>query len=131
MCQWFLSQIEKNEHFLFSDEANFYANGEVNKQNHRYCSTDNPHLFSATKTQGTEKIMVWCGAWDMHVIGPFFFHETVTGENYLNILGDQMIPQLDELGGQPEWFMQDGAPLPLIMHCQCVAGWMPHFLTDG
>jgi transposase len=118
ICQWFLSQIEKNEHFLrgvlFSDEANFYANGEVNKQNHKHWSTDKPHWFSTTKTQGAERIMVCCGVWDVHVIGPLFFHERVTGENYLNMLGDQMIPQLDELGGKPDWFMQDGPPPPSL-----------------
>jgi hypothetical protein len=78
--------------------------------------------LSATKTQGAERIMVWCGVWDVHVIGAFFFHETVTGENYLNMLGDQMIPQLDELGGQPDWFMQDGPPPP--HYALPVRGWL-------
>jgi hypothetical protein len=54
--------------------------------------------------------MVWCGLWDTNVIGPFFFETTVDGEKYLFMLGNQMMPDLDEIGGRPEWFMQDGAP---------------------
>ena len=32
-----------NHDVLFSDEANFFVNGEVNKQNCRYYSRENPH----------------------------------------------------------------------------------------
>ncbi|KAL1279171.1 hypothetical protein QQF64_025844 [Cirrhinus molitorella] len=43
---------------LFSDEANFYVNGEVNRQNHRYWSDTNPHWIDPSKTVGTKKVMV-------------------------------------------------------------------------
>ena len=41
MCAWFSDRLDKNARFtedcvLFSDEANFYVNREVNKQNMRY-----------------------------------------------------------------------------------------------
>jgi hypothetical protein len=65
MFEWFLSQTKANECFLegvmFSDEANFYVN-------FRYWSTENPHWFSGSKEQGSEKIMVWCGLWDTRII---------------------------------------------------------------
>jgi hypothetical protein len=55
--------------------------------------------------------MVWCGSWDTHIIGPFFFENTVHGNNYLEMLGDVMVPELELIGEQPKWFMQDGASL--------------------
>ena len=51
-----------------------------------------------------------CGLWKAHVLGPFFFEENVTGETYLNMLKNQLIPQLDALGeGLFDYFQQDGA----------------------
>ena len=46
---------------LFTDEANFYVNGEVNRQNLRYWSNENPKRLSPTKMQGARKLMVWVG----------------------------------------------------------------------
>jgi hypothetical protein len=46
MCSWFLEKTEAHPKFLkgvlFSDEANFYVNGEVNKQNCCYLSQEHP-----------------------------------------------------------------------------------------
>jgi hypothetical protein len=114
MCEWFLRQISEDENFLegvmFSDEANFYVSGEVNKQNFRYWSPEKPHWFTDSKEQGAHRLMVWCGLWDIHVTGPLFFENTVHGDKYLEMLGDKMVPELDLIGEQPKWFMQDGAP---------------------
>jgi hypothetical protein len=94
---------------LFSDEANFYMNGKVNKQNCRYWSRENPHWYIGSKHEGAEKLMVWFGACNLNNVGPFFFKSTVTGKVYLNMLGNEFM-QLDGLGGKRDWFMQDGAP---------------------
>jgi hypothetical protein len=64
MCAWFSDLLDKNARFtkdtvLFSDIS--YVNGEVNKQNMRYWSQDNPHWISPTKQQGAAKVMVWYG----------------------------------------------------------------------
>jgi len=56
---------------LFTDEANFYVNGEVNRQNLRYWSNASPHWMSPTKMQGAGKLMVWAGIWGDRIIGPF------------------------------------------------------------
>jgi hypothetical protein len=32
------------------------------------------------------------------------------GDNWLEMLGDEMVPELVLIGEQPKWFMQDGAP---------------------
>jgi hypothetical protein len=93
----------------FSGKANFYVNEEGNKQNCRYWSPENPHWFTDSKEQGTHTLMLWCGLWDTHVIGPFFFENTVHCDNYLKMVGDEMVTELDLIGEQPKWFMQDGA----------------------
>lgn len=52
MCHWFLGKLaEFFSTFMFSDEANFYVNGEVNRQNVRYWSDSNPHWFTDNKQQ--------------------------------------------------------------------------------
>lgn len=114
MCEWFIAQIHDNHTFLndimFSDEACFHVSSEVNKQNMRYWSQDNPHWMRDDKIQGSPKVTVWCGLWGVRLIGPFFFYETVNGERYLEMLQQQLLPKLDEVGYKPTWFQQDGAP---------------------
>jgi len=95
---------------LFTDEANFYLNGEVNKQNMRFWSDENPHWMDPAKEQGSAKVMVWCGIWNGQIIGPFFFDHTVNAENYLQMLQTQMMPILQRGAILPTWFQQDGAP---------------------
>ena len=65
-CEWVIGEIEKESSFssgtLFTDEANFCINREVNRQNLRYWSDVNPHwMMDASKMQGAQKLMVWCG----------------------------------------------------------------------
>lgn len=115
MCEWFSNELHKNNRFtedcvLFSDKALFYVNGEVNRQNVRYWSQNDPHWGAHSKKQGAQRIMVWCGLWKAHVLGPFFFDDHVTGETYLTMLRDQLMPQLERLcKGFPQWFQHDGS----------------------
>ncbi|KAG2468668.1 G2E3 ligase, partial [Polypterus senegalus] len=61
-AEWAKQKLEQDPQFtqkiLFSDEANFYVNGEVNKQNHHYWSDTNPHWIDPSKTVGTKKLMI-------------------------------------------------------------------------
>ena len=113
MCEWFLWKITQNPDFLknviFSDEANFYTNGVVNKQQVRHWAQENPHWHIDRNQQGAARVMVWLGVWDESFIGPFFFDGTVTGQTYVNMLGNEMFPHLHALGGPPDWFQHDGA----------------------
>jgi hypothetical protein len=55
--------------------------------------------------------VVWYGLWKTHVLEPSFFEGNVTGETYLIMLNNQLMPALDGIEeGHPEWFQQDGAP---------------------
>lgn len=68
-----------------------------------------PHWYTPNKEKGAGWAMVWCGVWNSHMFGPFFFTDTVNSERYLTML-DELIPQLHELSTKSDWFMQDGAP---------------------
>uniref|UniRef100_A0A669CZ07 DUF4817 domain-containing protein n=1 Tax=Oreochromis niloticus TaxID=8128 RepID=A0A669CZ07_ORENI len=114
-AEWAKQKLEQDPQFtqkiLFSDEANFYVNGEVNKQNHRYWSDTNPHWMDPSKTVGTTKVMVWCGIWGTTIVGPFFINGNLKAAGYLKLLHDDVFPSLcTEAGTFPEFFQQDGAP---------------------
>ncbi|GFT75883.1 DUF4817 domain-containing protein [Trichonephila clavipes] len=71
----------------FVDEAHFWLNGYVNKQNCRIWSEANPQVYVETPLH-PEKLTVWCALWAGGIIGPYFFKND--GHNEL-------------------WFQQDGA----------------------
>ncbi|GFY29253.1 DUF4817 domain-containing protein [Trichonephila clavipes] len=70
------------------DEAHFWLNGYVNKQNCRIWSEANPQVYVETPSH-PEKLTVWCALWAGGIIGPYFFKND-EGHNEL-------------------WFQQDGA----------------------
>ncbi|GFX02574.1 hypothetical protein TNCV_728281 [Trichonephila clavipes] len=47
---------------FFSDEAHFWLNGYVNKQNCRIWSEANPQVYIKTPLH-PEKLTVWCALW--------------------------------------------------------------------
>ncbi|GFT03406.1 hypothetical protein TNCV_2985691 [Trichonephila clavipes] len=51
-----------HKRILFSDEAHFWLNGYVNKQNCRIWSEANPQLYVETPLH-LEKLTVWCALW--------------------------------------------------------------------
>ncbi|GFV04495.1 histone-lysine N-methyltransferase SETMAR [Trichonephila clavipes] len=51
-----------HKRILFSDEAHFWLNGYVNKQNCRIWSEANPQVFVETPLH-PEKLTVWCALW--------------------------------------------------------------------
>ncbi|GFW48510.1 hypothetical protein TNCV_1110691 [Trichonephila clavipes] len=51
-----------HKRILFSDEAHFWLNGYVNKQNCRIWSEANPQVYVETPLR-PEKLTVWCALW--------------------------------------------------------------------
>ncbi|GFX28084.1 retrovirus-related Pol polyprotein from transposon opus [Trichonephila clavipes] len=51
-----------HKRILFSDEAHFWLNGYVNKQNCRIWSEANPQVYVETPLH-PEKLTVWCASW--------------------------------------------------------------------
>lgn len=107
------------EHVAFSDEASFYLNGTVNRQNCRYWSDTNPHWMMEAQTQYPEKVNVWAGIVGNNILGPFFIEGTLTAEQYLEMLQNDIVPAIVALypdNQNPQipnnliWFQQDGAP---------------------
>ncbi|GFW80928.1 DDE_3 domain-containing protein [Trichonephila clavipes] len=76
-----------HKRILFSDEAHFWLNGYVNKQNCRIWSEANTQVYVETPLH-PEKLTVWCALWAGKIIGPYFFKNdeshnvTVNGDRY-------------------------------------------------
>ncbi|GFW80992.1 DUF4817 domain-containing protein [Trichonephila clavipes] len=90
--EWALNEIavvpDFHKRILFSDEAHFWLNGYVNKQNCRIWREANPQVYVETPLH-PEELTVWCSLWPGGIIDPYFFKND-EGHNEL-------------------WFQQDGA----------------------
>ncbi|GFU57418.1 DDE_3 domain-containing protein [Trichonephila clavipes] len=103
-----------HKRILFNDEAHFWLNGYVNKQNCRIWSEANPQVYVETPLH-PEKLTVWCALWAGGIIGPYFFKNdeghniTVNGDRYRAMITNFFIPELNNHDVQELWFQQDGA----------------------
>ncbi|GFX05092.1 hypothetical protein TNCV_4460371 [Trichonephila clavipes] len=70
-----------HKRILFSDEAHFWLNGYVNKQNCRIWSEANPQVYVETPLH-PEKLTVWCALWAGGIIGPYFFKNDEGPQRY-------------------------------------------------
>ncbi|GFW49066.1 transposable element Tc3 transposase [Trichonephila clavipes] len=61
-----------HKRILFRDEAHFWLNGYVNKQNGRIWSEAHPQVYGETPLH-PEKLTVWCALWAGGIIRPYFF----------------------------------------------------------
>ncbi|GFV12275.1 transposable element Tc3 transposase [Trichonephila clavipes] len=97
---------------LFSDEAHFWLNGYVNKQNCRIWSEANPQVYVETPLH-PEKLTVWGALWAGGIIGLYFFKNdkghnvTVNGDRYKAMITNFFIPELNNHDVQELWFQQD------------------------
>ncbi|GFX34664.1 otoferlin [Trichonephila clavipes] len=103
-----------HKRILFSDEAHFWLNGYVNKQNYRIWSEANPQVYVETPLH-PEKLTLWCALWAGGIIGPYFFKNdeghniTVNGDRYRAMITNFFIPEMNNHDIQELWFQQDGA----------------------
>ncbi|GFV99159.1 transposable element Tc3 transposase [Trichonephila clavipes] len=103
-----------HKRILFSDEAHFWLNGYVNKQNCRIWSEANPQVYVETPLH-PEKLTALCALWAGGIIGPYFFKNdeghnvTVNGDRYRAMIANFFIPELNNHDVQELWFQQDGA----------------------
>jgi len=115
-ADWILEQLEINPNFakqiIFSDEAHFWMNGYVNKQNCRIWDA-NPREIHQLQMY-PEKVTVWCGFWSGGIISPYFFQNeagvaiTVNDERYRSIISN-ILPKMDNMDTDNMRFQQDGA----------------------
>ncbi|GFV78340.1 putative DD41D transposase [Trichonephila clavipes] len=103
-----------HKRILFSDEAHFWLNGYVNKQN-LWIRCDTKCTVYVQTPLHPEKLTVWCALWAGGIIGPYFFKNdeghnvTVHGDRYRAMITNFFIPELDNHDVQERWFQQDGA----------------------
>lgn len=126
-CELMTEEIRREpsltKNICFSDESSFFLNGNVNKQNCRYWSDENPHIVVEGHTQNPQKLNVWCGILGDKIIGPFFIDGNLTGDAYVEMLNNLIEPSIvnevenqRDLGGNLNLnedlihFQQDGAP---------------------
>ncbi|GFW81279.1 DUF4817 domain-containing protein [Trichonephila clavipes] len=104
IVEWAQNEIavvpDFHKRILFSDEAHFWLNGYVNKQNCRIWSEANPQVYVETPLH-PEKLTVWCTLWAGGIIGPYFFkideghNVTVNGDRYRAMITNFFIPELN------------------------------------
>ncbi|XP_025267674.1 uncharacterized protein LOC112639065 [Camponotus floridanus] len=115
-CEDVMQRIDMDPEFatkiVFSDEATFELNGNINRHNCRFWSDENPHWMIEAHTQHPEKLNVWTGLLAERVIGPFFIDGNLTAEKYRTMLERDIVPAIQRVGDNFNeiWFQQDGAP---------------------
>ncbi|GFX04344.1 putative DD41D transposase [Trichonephila clavipes] len=102
--EWAQNQIavvpDFHKRILFSDEAHFWLNGYVNKQNCRIWSEADPQVYVETPFH-PEKLTVWCALWAGGIIGPYFFKNdeghnvAVNGDRQRTMITNFFIPELN------------------------------------
>ncbi|GFX47310.1 putative DD41D transposase [Trichonephila clavipes] len=103
-----------HKRILFSEQAHFWLNGYVNKQNCRIWSEANPQVYVEAPLH-PEKLTVCCALWAGGIIGPYFFKNdedhnvTVNGDRYRAMITNFFIPELNNHDVQEMWFKQYGA----------------------
>ncbi|GFY03600.1 putative transposable element [Trichonephila clavipes] len=99
-----------HKRILFSDEAHFWLNGYVNKQNCCIWNEANPQVYVETPLH-REKLTVWSALW----AGGILFKNdeghnvTVNGARYRVMITNFFIFELNNHDVQKLWFQQDGA----------------------
>ena len=133
-CELMFNSLNTNEQLLenimFTDEASFSRNGEVNSQNYRsdflqfyysmlfmpkcsyyrYWARTNPHVQNLIRHQVQERLNVWAGLINNRLIGPFFIDGNLNANKFLRLLRDHIIPEIEPLNIENIWFQMDGAP---------------------
>ncbi|GFU93603.1 putative transposable element [Trichonephila clavipes] len=110
--EWAQSEIavvpDFHKRILFSDEANFWLNGYVNKQNCRIWIEVNPQVYVETPLHPEKLFGALYG-----LVESFFKNDghkvTVNGDRYRTMITNFFIPELNNHDVQELWFQQDGA----------------------
>ncbi|GFW84899.1 putative transposable element [Trichonephila clavipes] len=97
-----------HKRILISDEAHFWLNGYVNKQNCRFWSEANPQVYVETPLH-PETLTVRCAL----CLVEFFKNDeghnvTVNGDRYRAMINNFFIPELNNHDVQELWFQKDG-----------------------
>jgi hypothetical protein len=136
-CECVVNKLDRDANvqswILFTDEVNFYFNGEVNRQHVHYWSDSSPQWMILSKIQDAGKLMVWCGIWGNKIVGFVSFDTNLNAEICLNILQDAIMPSLlDEDGELRCICSKTGHHLIMVSACGdgCISRfWLPGLLA--
>ncbi|KAJ8937509.1 hypothetical protein NQ318_015975 [Aromia moschata] len=114
-CNWFMVQQRPNlsRFILSSDESRFTNLGMFNKNNSRYWARENPHLYRQGAFQERFGVNVWMGVIGRRIVGPIFFENPLTADQYLQFLSNEIADFIENLPINEYfhiYYQQDGAP---------------------
>ncbi|GFW75616.1 uncharacterized protein TNCV_4427991 [Trichonephila clavipes] len=98
-----------HKRILFSDEAHFWLNGYVNKQNCRIWSEANPQVYVETPLHPEKLTGTLYGLVESFFKNDEGHNVTVNGDRYRAMITNFFIPELNNHDVQELWFQQDGA----------------------
>ncbi|XP_023726483.1 uncharacterized protein LOC111874840 [Cryptotermes secundus] len=109
-----LTKFQENpdliRNIVWIDEAKFHTSGSVNRYNSVFWRPENPSATIEYVFQ-SPGVMVWGGVTYKGLISPFFLEGCVSGETYLKLLRESVIPELQRRENFDELlWQQDGAP---------------------
>jgi hypothetical protein len=122
-CEEVLGMMERDEGLskgiIFSDKATFHLTGKVKGHNIWIWGSKKPVAVVEMECY-SPKVNVFCAVSRRRVFSPFFVEKSVTGQVYLKMLENWLMPQLAE---EDEFiFQQDGAPPHWHMGVLCAHG---------
>jgi len=82
---------------ILSDEAHFWLDGYVNRQNFRIWASQKPE-FSRTKPLHPQKITAWAALLSEGIIGPVFIDQSVDKDVYEGILSVYFLLEVQKRG---------------------------------
>ncbi|KAJ8947343.1 hypothetical protein NQ318_002869 [Aromia moschata] len=84
-----------------------------NRNNSRYWARENPHLFRQGAFQERFDVNMWMGVIGTRIVGPIFFENPLTADQYLQFLNNEIADFLENLSINEYFhicYQQDGAP---------------------
>ncbi|KAJ8947616.1 hypothetical protein NQ318_002625, partial [Aromia moschata] len=111
-CEFILRRNRQDACFvnkiLFSDEETF-----TQCQNCHIWDDKNPNANWVRHFQHEFKINIWCGIIGDYLVGPFELPAKLNGQDYLNLLQENLVDILEEVLLDVRanmWYLQDGTP---------------------
>ena len=97
LCRWITAHPELLSVILFTDETSFPRDDINNSRNVHTWSHENPHETRVTNFQRIFSVNVWCGVLGNRLIGPFVFHNNLTGNTYEAFLRNELPGLLEDI----------------------------------
>ena len=100
-ARWLCGNIERNEKFLLpfviGDEAAFAMTSTPTTSESMQLHDNHLNSITRLTSVARDKLTVWIGlCGNGQIIGQFFFERNVTGQVYLQMINNDVVPQLEQ-----------------------------------